>query len=125
MCSTSCFLPKSNLFFVMASTSPAAPSSDGIVSNIQNFVTEHKKLVIGVTAAAVATTLAVALYTANVSPADDLEKGDDKRSSKKKKSKGSKSKKNGTPSQPFDPNGPILEEVQKEEMPTCGPFVSL
>jgi mannitol-specific phosphotransferase system IIBC component len=103
----------------MASNSPAAPSSDGIVSNVQNFVAEHKKLVIGVTAAAVATTLAVVLYKHSALPADDLEKRDEKKSSKKKKGQSSKTKKNGTLSQPFDPNGPIIEEVQKEDIPTC------
>lgn len=69
-----------------------------------------------VSAAAVATAVAVVLY-ANVgqSSIGDIEKGDEKKSSKKKKAKTSKS----TKPEPFDPNGPILEEVRKDEGPTC------
>jgi hypothetical protein len=111
--------PDLPLVFVMASNQPAAPPSEGIVSNIQNFVSENKKLVIGVAAAAVATTLAVVLYTSNRAPVKDVERGEEKKSSTKKKTKSSKAKNNGSAAQMFDPNGPILEEIPKDDTPTC------
>jgi len=106
--------------FVMSSkTLSTTPGSEGIVSKIQDFAYEHKKVVLAVSAAAVATAVAVVLYT-NVgrSSIGDVEKGDEKKSSKKKKTKGSKTNKTG-PTEPFDPNGPILEEIPKVEGPTC------
>ncbi|KAG8761087.1 TOM (translocase of outer membrane) complex component [Serendipita sp. 396] len=102
-------------------TSSTTSTSDGIVSNVQNFVSENKKLVIGVTALAVATALAVVVYTTTNTPASDLEHGEEKQSSKKKKSKSSKNKKNSPKTLPLDPNGPILEEVTKDEAPTSPP----
>ncbi|CAG7854781.1 Mitochondrial import receptor subunit tom70 AltName: Full=72 kDa mitochondrial outer membrane protein; AltName: Full=Mitochondrial import receptor for the ADP/ATP carrier; AltName: Full=Mitochondrial precursor proteins import receptor; AltName: Full=Translocase of outer membrane tom70 [Serendipita indica DSM 11827] len=106
----------------MSGPSSSPPQHDGIVSSVQNFVSEHKKLVIGVAAAAVATAVAVVLYTNSASlSADDLERGDEKRHAKKKKSKTAKGKKSSPTKTTFDPNGPILEEVPKEDVPTSPP----
>ncbi|KAG8835674.1 TOM (translocase of outer membrane) complex component [Serendipita sp. 399] len=101
--------------------SSTTSASDGIVSNVQKFVSEHRKLVIGVTAAAVATAVAVVLFTSTNTPASDLERGEEKHSSKKKKIKSSKNKKNSPDTLPLDPNGPILEEITKDETPASPP----
>jgi len=76
-------------------------------------------VVLAVSAAAVATAVAVVLYT-NSSRAsiEDVEKGEEKKNLKKKKAKSSKTKKAGS-TDSFDPNGPILEEVHKDDTPTC------
>jgi hypothetical protein len=97
---------------VMASNN-AAPS-EGIVSSLQTFVGEHKKLIIG--AAAVVTAVAVVYYTTGSTstvPAEDLEQGEHKKSKKKK----TKTSKGGNPAP--QPNGAILEELPKEDRPTC------
>jgi hypothetical protein len=96
----------------MASKAPETSA----ISALQNWVSDNKKVVIAVSAAAVATAVAVVLYTNAGRPSiEDIEKGDDKKSLKKKKVK-SKAKK---ATETFDANGPILEEVHKDETPTC------
>jgi len=101
----------------------AAPS-EGIVSSLQNFVGEHKKLIIG--AAAVATVAAVVYYTAgstSTAPAEDLGKEEPKKSKKKK----TKTSKRDSPTP--QPNGAVLEEVPKEDRPTSKslrlPYITL
>lgn len=103
----------------MASNNSATTSgSEGIVTKIQDFAYEHKKVIMAVSAVAVASAVAVVLYTSvGRQPIGDVEKGDEKKSAKKKKSKSSKSTKAGS-TEPFDPNGPILEEIHKDEGPT-------
>lgn len=97
-------------------TSAPPTQNVGLVSNVQNFVSENKKLVIGVLAAAVAVTVVAVVFTSSSSSSQstDLERGDEKKSSKKKKSKSSKPKKGVA-----DPSGPVLEEVQPEDSLAC------
>jgi hypothetical protein len=96
----------------MASNNTAP--SEGIVSSLQNFVGEHKKLIIG--AAAVATAVAVVYYTTSstsTEPAENLELGEPKKSKKKK----TRTSKRDSPAP--QPNGAILEELPKGDRPTC------
>jgi len=91
-------------------------SETSAITTIQNWVSDNKKVVIAVGAAAVATAVAVVLYTnSGRSSIKDVEKGDDKKDLKKKKAKAKATK----TAEPFDPNGPILQEVHKDETPTC------
>jgi Na+/melibiose symporter-like transporter len=98
------------------STMASKASETSAITALQNWVSDNKKVVIAVSTAAVATAVAVVLYTNAGRPSiEDIEKGDEKKSSKKKKAK-SKAKK---ATEAFDANGPILEEVPKDETPTC------
>lgn len=105
----------------MSTTSTSA--SEGITSGVQTFISEHKKLIIGVAAASVATALAVVLYTnSSALPLPDLERGDAKKPSKKKKNKTSKKE---SPTPPLNPNGPILEEIPEKDRATCKDYLRL